>query len=114
MTALRLAIPFAFGLAAAAAAHSSKETVVPAEGAVLDAAPAAIRMVFDTKMRITQVSLTGADGTAYALSDAPMMRPVTDFSAKPEALPPGAYTVEWRGLAADGHPMEGGWSFAVE
>lgn len=31
-----------------------------------------------------------------------------------EELPEGSYTVEWRVTSADGHPVDGGYGFAVE
>jgi methionine-rich copper-binding protein CopC len=36
-----------------------------------------------------------------------------EFHAVPEALGPGRYTVEWRGLASDGHAMQGSFSFEI-
>jgi methionine-rich copper-binding protein CopC len=111
---LRLALAAALGFAAAAHAHSQKEIVSPAENATVNGSPPAIRMEFDSAMRITQISLTDNGGKAYALSRTDRMRPVTEFSAAPQRLPPGSYTVKWRGISLDGHTMEGSWSFAVK
>jgi methionine-rich copper-binding protein CopC len=41
------------------------------------------------------------------------MQPVKAFDATPPTLPKGTYQVEWRGLAEDGHPMLGTFSFEV-
>jgi methionine-rich copper-binding protein CopC len=42
------------------------------------------------------------------------MDAVTEFRAIPPAdLPAGAYTVDWRGLASDGHPMQGTFGFTI-
>ncbi|MEL6211890.1 MAG: copper resistance protein CopC [Pseudomonadota bacterium] len=41
------------------------------------------------------------------------MTATTDFVATPAALSTGEYTVEWRGLSGDGHPMQGSFSFTV-
>ncbi|MEE4301034.1 MAG: copper resistance CopC family protein [Pseudomonadales bacterium] len=111
---LRLALAAALGVAAAAQAHSSKEIVTPAENASVAGSPPAISMEFDSAMRITQISVTDSGGKAYALSRTDRMQPVENFSAAPETLPPGDYTVQWRGISLDGHPMEGGWSFSVK
>lgn len=110
----RLAFVVALGAAAAAHAHSSKEIVTPAENAAVAGSPPAIAMEFDSAMRITQISLTDAAGKAYALSRTDRMQPVELFSAAPQALLPGQYTVKWRGISLDGHTMEGGWSFSVK
>jgi methionine-rich copper-binding protein CopC len=41
------------------------------------------------------------------------MQPVSEFSAAVPLLPAGLYSVAWRGLAEDGHPMQGAFSFEV-
>ena len=42
------------------------------------------------------------------------MEPEREFRAIPAAvLSDGDYTVTWRGLAADGHPMQGEFHFTV-
>jgi methionine-rich copper-binding protein CopC len=99
--------------AASARAHSEKEAVVPAADATLAETPSEIAMTFDQPMRIARITLTDADGRRFELERGDGMQPVRAFSAAPEALPPGDYTVEWRGLASDGHTMSGAWSFRV-
>ena len=99
--------------AGAATAHSRTETTVPTNGAVVAAAPAVIAISFDKPMRVTLIELTNADGDAFALERTDAMAPVTRFEAAPPALPAGTYTVEWRGLAEDGHAMSGRFSFEV-
>lgn len=96
-------------------AHSKKEQTIPADGAVLKAAPDAIGMGFDAPMRITLITLKRADGTAIDLARTDAMQPVTSFSAQPQSpLAPGTYRVEWRGMAEDGHVMTGAFGFRVE
>lgn len=94
-------------------AHSKKESTEPANGAVLETSPLAISMRFDMPMRVTLISLTDQDGAAHDVLRSDNMQPVTEFSAEPPALPAGLYKVEWRGLATDGHPMQGTFSFEV-
>jgi len=95
-------------------AHSTKEETEPADSAVLTIPPDAIGMQFDMPMRVTLISLTDADGRDYALTRSDDMQPVSEFSAVPPDLPSGRYTVEWRGLAEDGHPMQGAFSFEIK
>ncbi len=104
---------FSLGLCGAATAHSRPETTAPADGEVVAAAPEVIAISFDKPMRITTIELTGADGDAFALERTDEMAPVTRFEATPPPLPAGHYTVKWRGLSADGHPMSGRFSFEV-
>ena len=107
-----LAVSFALGVGSADA-HSRKEVTQPANGAVLDAPPSTIVMRFDMPMRVTLISLTDQNGAAHDLRRTDNMQPVSEFSAEPPALPVGQYNVEWRGLAADGHPMQGAFSFEI-
>ena len=100
-------------LATSAFAHSTKEDVVPARDATLDGSPAEIAMRFDAAMRITRVALTDGDGRSFDLERGDGMAPVTEFEAIPQTLPPGDYTVEWSGIAEDGHTMSGAWTFTV-
>ena len=104
---------FALSLGGTATAHSRPETTDPADGAVVAAAPAVIAISFDKPMRITLIELTDAGGHAFALERTDTMAPVTRFEATPPDLPAGTYTVKWRGLSEDGHPMKGRFSFEV-
>jgi methionine-rich copper-binding protein CopC len=98
---------------ALAFAHATKTETAPADGATLDSPPAAIEMTFKTPVRVTLVELTDAEGQSHDVSYT-RGQPVTEFAAQPADLPPGDYTVEWRGLSDDGHPTTGSFSFTVE
>ena len=103
-----------FGLGGIASAHSTKEKTEPADGAVLSASPSSIGMTFDMPMRVTMIELTDSDGGEHEITRTDNMAPLTDFVASPENLESGEYTVIWRGLAEDGHAMEGSFSFKIE
>jgi|ERR1700722_13316923 len=89
----------------------------PAANDTLHAAPAAIRLWFSSapEMAITTVHLTTAAGAPVAVghatrdtsATAPVVAPVTGPVA------PGAYVVEWRTSAADGHMSAGRIPFVV-
>ena len=108
-------VPALMALAAGAAfAHSKQEVTFPEDGAVLRASPDVVSMMFDAPMRITLIHLTSeTTGGAFELQRSDGMQPVTDFRATPPVLPDGRYTVEWRGLSHDGHPMQCRFSFEV-
>ncbi len=110
--ALTLSMTLALG-AGPASAHSKKEATEPADGAVIDAAPETIAMTFDMPLRVTMITLTDAAGTEHPLTRSDDMQAVRDFRALPPVLAAGDYTVKWRGLANDGHPMQGEFSFEV-
>lgn len=111
---LRLALAFAaIVLSGAAFAHSEKEGTTPADGAQLTETPEMIHMVFDDPMRITMVRLVNADGAEMPMERGTGLEPSLEFHAEPDPLSPGSYTVEWRGLASDGHAMQGSFSFEL-
>ncbi|MEO0820716.1 MAG: copper resistance CopC family protein [Pseudomonadota bacterium] len=110
-TALSLFLALATGVAGA---HATKERSVPEDGASVRGSPPVIAMMFDAPIRITMIALTGEGGQALSLVRNDDMAPVTRFEAAPEPLAPGRYEVRWRGLAEDGHAMEGRFSFTVE
>ncbi|CUH49763.1 copper resistance CopC family protein [Ruegeria atlantica] len=106
-----------FGLAVAmgpvlAAAHSKSEETMPADGATVTDVPE-LTMRFDDPMRIISVTLTSPDGDVKIERETGM-DPTTEFRAMPlEELAPGSYRFDWRGMASDGHPMQGSFSFTV-
>jgi methionine-rich copper-binding protein CopC len=112
MTRIILALVVALATATVALAHSKTEATTPADGATVQTVQA-IEMRFDDPMRVTAITLTGPDGEMDITRETGL-DPVTEFRALPVgAMPTGAYTVEWRALAADGHPMQGSFDFTV-
>lgn len=108
------ALPVLAALAAGPAfAHSKLGATVPPDGAVLAAPPSVISMTFDAPVRVTMVRLTNEAGEAFGLARPQTMRPATAFEARPVSLPGGRYTLVWRGLSSDGHPVEGRFSFEI-
>ena len=108
-TLLGLAVVVAPALAFA---HSKSEATTPADGATVTEVPE-LSMRFDDPMRIISVTLTSSDGDVEIERETGM-DPATEFRALPlEQLAPGSYRFDWRGMASDGHPMQGGFSFTV-
>ncbi|MEO9576740.1 MAG: copper resistance CopC family protein [Tateyamaria sp.] len=99
-------------LATNAWAHSSVEKSTPANGATV-ASVEAVELRFDDPMRVTAISMTGPDGQVEFERETGMDA-VTEFRAlPPNVLPSGNYSVDWRGLSEDGHPMQGTFTFTV-
>ncbi len=95
-----------------ALAHSKAEQNTPANEATIGEVEV-IEMRFDDPMRVTAITLTGPDGDV-SIERETGMDAVTEFRALPPTnLPDGAYTVDWRGLSFDGHPMQGTFSFTI-
>lgn len=99
-------------MTSSALAHSKSEKTIPANAATVTEVEV-IEMRFDKPMRVTAVVLNGPQGEVR-LDRATGLDPVTEFRAfPPEGMPAGAYTLEWRGLSEDGHPMQGNFGFTV-
>jgi methionine-rich copper-binding protein CopC len=137
---LRLINPLRSSLAAAAlvpgaalAFHLKLLRSDPAENAVLATPPKAVRLWFSQRAEasVTRVRLVGpggtvALGTAQRAAAAPadeVPRMPTRPGREPDdaaivvpvrgPMPAGAYTVEWRTMAGDGHPVSGRLSFRL-
>ena len=92
--------------------HSKAEQTTPANNAIVDMVEL-IEIRFDSPMRVTAISMTGPEGDVM-ISRETGLDPVTEFRASPVApLGGGEYRIQWRGLAADGHPMQGSFNFTV-
>jgi len=98
-----------------ASAHNTFVSSDPAEGAVLDASPAAWTVTFDKDVPLDSASgvLQGPDGVRTSLRS-----PRHGASARNVVfdLPPdlsGAYTARWRLVGTDGHVISGRVSFRI-
>lgn len=96
-----------------AEAHNALVGTTPTDGATVAEPPAAVVLTFNEPAIATgtKVLVTGPDGSAA--SGAPKL---VDTTVQQELLPglaAGEYTVEWRVTSADGHPVNGTFSFQV-
>ncbi|MFL5386310.1 MAG: copper resistance protein CopC [Longimicrobiaceae bacterium] len=89
----------------------------PAADATLAAPPRALRLTFSEapELAVTSVRLRGPGDGAVALSALARQRgDRATVVATPRApLADGHYTVTWRTMSHDGHPMHGTFHFAV-
>ena len=94
-------------------AHAQQEGSDPEHESTIDGSPEKIAVWFDHEMRLTFFEVSGPNGTVD-LRQRPGRTPVSRFETAPsDALPPGEYTVRWRGLAEDGHTMFDEFYFTV-
>lgn len=114
LTVLLLALA-AVGVAGAPAqAHNVLISSDPRDGSTLAASPERVTLVFDQAVRqgYAQVGVTGADGSSWA--DGSPEVAAERVSVKVRPLPGGgSYTVGYRILSADGHPVTGKISFTL-
>ena len=101
-----------------ASAHAALLESTPRDGEVVATSPPAAVLRFNSRIekRLTRVVLTGADGRDTALAAAPERAgdPPDRISIPLPPLPPGAYRLSYRVLAADGHATPGQIRFTVQ
>jgi copper transport protein len=109
-----LGLVVALAVPAAALAHANLVGAQPADGAVVGNPPAAVRLYFDDAIRVQEgiraVSDTGGSvlgGQGYVVGGRELVIPLRG------RLDHGGYTVLWRVLSDDGHPVAGLTTFAV-
>jgi len=98
----------------AASAHTELLQSNPADGSTLSSAPAVITLTFNEPILSQGASLVAksADGTAVNLG----ATSVTDSVVSApwlQAEGDGFYTVAWRAVADDGHPVTGTLTFTI-
>ena len=101
-------------LASAASAHSKPTVTNPGDGAVLAEAPTEVTLNFTTPIRLTRIELTHMDQSPIALEFTDQRKFETQFMVPVVGMGTGTYKISWRGLAQDGHVMQGEFSFRVE
>ena len=100
-------------VAPAAQAHSTLVGTTPEQGATVDEAPESIEIVFNEEISSEFATLTVmSDGEDVAEGD-PEVEGDT-ISVSVPSLDAGTYTVGYRAVSADGHPVQGSWEFTVE
>ncbi|WP_426513915.1 copper resistance CopC family protein [Dactylosporangium sp. McL0621] len=99
--------------AAPAFAHSRLVASDPADGAAVRAPLSAVALTFSdgVKQQFSTVVVTGPDGASYVDGSARVADRTLTQPLRP--LPNGAVRVTWRTVSADGHPIEGQFSFTV-
>ncbi|HEX7117723.1 MAG TPA: copper resistance protein CopC [Longimicrobiales bacterium] len=115
--AVLLALPLLIGMAGDAAAHEVLKHSVPGDGARLDEAPRVLRLTFTrpVELGLTRVELLGPEGQPVALAAPELAADSANVIvvAVRGALKAGDYTVRWRVVGPDGHPVQGSFDFAI-
>ena len=105
-------------IVAPASAHTSLVSSNPESGAVLNEAPFEVRLKFNEDLllvsdknpnRIEVVNGIGQVVSGMAKVDGAEISTPLDLSLEPS----GEYTVKYRVVSADGHPVEGEYQFTV-
>lgn len=94
-----------------AVAHSSRVDANPADGATVDTLPADATVTFDEAPQTADVVLAGPDGKVDKLKAE--VAGTTIKAQLPADGPRGTYTLSYRVVSADGHPVSGSIRFTV-
>lgn len=115
VAAAALVLAVAFGVSAEPAfAHDQLVEATPGDGDTVDVAPEAVKMVFSgAPQKLGNEIQVEHDGENVAVGD-----PETQFHTITQSLKsdltPGDYTVDWRVVSEDGHPVDGTFTFTVQ
>ncbi len=112
-----LALAAALLVPALASAHATLEGSSPERGANLREAPESVELQFSEPVEASFGSLRVFSSEGDTLGDLETFRPDDDGSALgvrlPADLEDGTYTVTYRVISADSHPVSGGFVFSV-
>lgn len=102
------------GFPGAASAHSELISSTPADGSSLDAAPAQVVLTFSEDIRPEGALVQVTDGEGLAMTDGKLTldgpKVTQPLSAQ---LHPGNYTITYKVVSADGHPISDAIAFTL-
>ncbi|MEC7103329.1 MAG: copper resistance protein CopC [Actinomycetota bacterium] len=103
-------------MAPTASAHADLQVSTPEDGESLQIAPEEIRLAFSEELfeELVEISILDADGDLYSTIEVEQTPPPgTDVIFPwPTQAPPGEYSIAYRVVSADGHPVTGTISFS--
>ncbi|WP_281898018.1 copper resistance CopC family protein [Micromonospora humidisoli] len=103
-----------FVAAPPARAHNGLRSASPARDATLTHAPTAITLEFLARLDPTFTTIVLTDGTKRRVPTGdPVVSGTTGAVRVTGPLPNGTYTVAYRVVSADGHPVQGSYPFTV-
>lgn len=104
------------GVVVPAAAHSDLRSSTPASGASLDSPPQQVVLTFSEEVdpRYANVTLTAGGGRPHALSQEVAGNRVAAEVDEATAKTSGRWSVGYRVVSADGHPITGVLTFTVK
>lgn len=97
-----------------ASAHDAAESSSPADGATVATAPAKVSITFNNvPLGLgSEVKVTDAGGADWADGKVEIVDNVASQKLR-EGAPAGKYTVVWRVVSSDSHPIEGTFAFTA-
>ncbi|GAB5500679.1 MAG: hypothetical protein PsegKO_29900 [Pseudohongiellaceae bacterium] len=96
-----------------ALAHTGLKSSSPADGAMLNAAPASVDLQFNAAVRLIRIEIT-SNGKTVDTGFKPASEAMASYSIATPGLMDGNYTVDWAAISADGHTVTNSFSFTVD
>lgn len=114
VAALGLVFLAVLGWSNPAGAHADLISTTPTQGSTVDEAPPVVVMTFTESVVVGDggVRLLDPDGDPVAGTSASAAGSEVRIEV-PELAEQGTYTVDWKAVSADGHPVRGAWVFSV-
>ncbi len=115
LSAVLLALAVLLGTGGAADAHDELTGSNPAEGATVEVLPPTLELDFSNVPSGigAQVQVLDEAGTDWADGPVSIVDRAASQPLRPGA-PAGAYTVNWRVVSSDSHPIEGTFAFRTQ
>ncbi|MFE2885070.1 copper resistance CopC/CopD family protein [Streptomyces sp. NPDC059272] len=105
------------GSASTASAHAALESTDPADGSVLKSAPRTVTLTFSESVALLDDSFRvyDPDNRRVSTSSAHHAKGAGDTASVtlPGKLGTGTFTVAWRVVSADSHPVSGAFTFSI-
>ncbi|MFJ8138835.1 copper resistance CopC/CopD family protein [Streptomyces sp. NPDC096013] len=105
------------GTASTASAHAALESTDPADGSVLKSAPRTVTLTFSESVALLDDSFRvyDPDNRRVSTSSARHAKGAGDTASVtlPGKLGTGTFTVAWRVVSADSHPVSGAFTFSI-
>jgi methionine-rich copper-binding protein CopC len=115
MWALLAVVFLTAAVASPAAAHTELVSSSPEDGQQLSVPPEQINLRFGEDLLTGGAQVVAKDDTGVKVGLGPAEVTGTKLTATwPQTADNGTYTVAWRAVADDGHPLEGTFTFAVK
>lgn len=104
---------FTLMISATAFAHTALTEATPGDGAMIKQGPAHINLTFNGPVKLVKLELMGV-GHEMPTNFESNSTAANAFMIETPGMHPGAFTVNWAVIGADGHTVADSYSFTVD
>ena len=94
-------------------AHTALKEAAPGDGAIIREGPGHINLRFNGPVKLVKLELMGV-GHEMPTNFESNSEPKATFMIETPGMHPGAFTVNWAVIGADGHTVADSYSFTVD